>query len=239
MSQTMQQAQSNVQAAGKQTQQKADAATQQALSRLEFVKSYTEYALNKSYDLAGSAYHTSRSFTPQFLEPRVQAIESKVSELGASYGGPVINTVQDRSSQVLGAVDKQVSCLSEAGIGRLRPFHWRHVRVIGTCLAAASCGPVSPHTCPRSLRSACKSELRDRRWRPTVADRRVGLQVDGVAKRAEQFYSDNASFLADAMKNQSDYHSKNLQHFKDARDAYLSQAKDAGLTPCQFASLNF
>lgn len=154
----MQQAQSNVQAAGKQAQQKADAATQQSLSRLEFVKSYAEYALNKGYDVAGSAYQTSRSFTPQFLEPRVQAIESKVSELGASYGGPVINTVQDRSSQVLGVVDKQ---------------------------------------------------------------------VDGLAKRAEQFYSNNASYLADAVKNQSDYHAKNLQHFKDARDAYLQQAKDA------------
>jgi hypothetical protein len=106
--------------------------------------------------------------------------------------------------------------------------------MIGTCLAAASCGPVRPRARPRCLLSASKPVLCDRRRRSAVADRRVGLQVDGVAKRAEQFYSDNASFLADAMKNQSDYHSKNLQHFKDARDAYLSQAKDAGLTPCQF-----
>lgn len=55
------------------------------------------------------------------------------------------------------------------------------------------------------------------------------LQVDGIVKKANGFYSDNATYLANAVKNQSDYHSKNLQHFKDARDAYLQQAKDAGL----------
>lgn len=106
MSQSVQQ---HTQQAGKKVQQSADEATQQSLKQLNFVKGYTEYAVNRGYDLAGSMYQTSRSFTPHFLEPRVQAVESKVSELGATYGAPVLNSVQDKSSQVLGAVDKQVS----------------------------------------------------------------------------------------------------------------------------------
>lgn len=56
----------------------------------------------------------------------------------------------------------------------------------------------------------------------------LARQVDGLVKRAEDFYSNNSTYLADAVKHQSDYHAKNLQHFKDARDAYLQQAKDAG-----------
>lgn len=48
-------------------------------------------------------------------------------------------------------------------------------------------------------------------------------QVDSVAKSAEDFYDKNSGFL----KNQSDFHSQNLAHFKDARDAYLQQAKEA------------
>ena len=55
--------------------------------------------------------------------------------------------------------------------------------------------------------------------------------MDGVVKRAEDFYSNNSTYLSNAVKNQSDYHAKNLQHFKDARDAYLQQAKDAGACP--------
>lgn len=132
--------------------------TQQSLQRLDFVKSYTEFAVNKSYDLAGSVYQTTRSFTPSFLEPQVSAVESRAKEIGASYGAPVVNAVQDKSSQVLGVVDKQ---------------------------------------------------------------------VDGLVKKAEDFYSSNSTFLTNAVKNQSDYHANNLQHFKDARDAYLQQAKEA------------
>lgn len=107
---------STAQQAGQKAQQTAKQAdpTQQSLSRLDFVKNYTEFAVNKGYDLAGSVYQTSRSFTPQFLEPRVQAVESKVSELSAAYGAPVLNTVQDKSSQVLGVVDKQVRRLPSA-----------------------------------------------------------------------------------------------------------------------------
>jgi hypothetical protein len=137
--------------------QKADP-TQQSLQRLDFLKSYTEFAVNKSSDIAGSVYATSRSFTPSFLEPQVQAVEGKAKEVASNYGAPIVNAVQDKSSQVLGVVDKQ---------------------------------------------------------------------VDGVVKRAEEFYSNNSTFLSNAVKNQSDYHAKNLQHFKDARDAYLKQAKDA------------
>ena len=44
-----------------------------------------------------------------------------------------------------------------------------------------------------------------------------------MVKNAEKFYENNASYLSNAVKNQSDFHSKNLQHFKDARDAYLQQ----------------
>lgn len=104
----MSQPQTQAKQTAKQVQQKASDATGQSLQRLDFVKVYTEFAVNKSYEVAGSVYHTSRSFTPSFLEPRVQAVESKVSELGASYGAPFINTVQDKSSQALGVVDKQV-----------------------------------------------------------------------------------------------------------------------------------
>lgn len=88
--------------------QKADP-TSQSLQRLDFLKAYTEYAVNKSTDVAGSLYQTSRSFTPSFLEPRVQAVEGKAKEVASNYGAPIVNAVQDKSSQVLGVVDKQAS----------------------------------------------------------------------------------------------------------------------------------
>lgn len=47
--------------------------------------------------------------------------------------------------------------------------------------------------------------------------------MDTVAKSANNFYEKNSDFL----KNHSDFHSKNLTHFKEARDAYIQQAKDA------------
>lgn len=140
------------------THSSSSSAQQEALHRLNFVKSYTEFAVNKGYEVTSSVYQTGRAYTPGFLEPRVQQLEGTVSELGASYGAPVLNAVQDKSSQVLDLVDKQ---------------------------------------------------------------------VDGAVKRAETFYSSNADYLSQAVKNQSDFHTKNLQHFKEARDAYLQQAKDA------------
>lgn len=44
-----------------------------------------------------------------------------------------------------------------------------------------------------------------------------------MAKTATNFYEKNSGFL----KSHSEFHSKNLEHFKEARDAYIQQAKDA------------
>ncbi len=65
-----------------------------------------------------------------------------------------------------------------------------------------------------------------------MADSITLAQVDSVAKTASNFYEKNSGFL----KSHSDFHSKNLTHFKEARDAYIQQAKDAiaflKVTPC-------
>ena len=53
-----------------------------------------------------------------------------------------------------------------------------------------------------------------------------------MVKNAGKFYENNASYLSNAVKNQSDFHSKNLQHFKDARDAYLQQVLFVNFNQC-------
>lgn len=126
----------------------------QKLQRLGFVQTYSEAALSKGYEVAGSVYSTTRGYVPAAIEDKVSWGEDKVSEISTQYGAPLVNTVQDKSQQILGIVDSQ---------------------------------------------------------------------VDTVAKSANNFYEKNSDFL----KNHSDFHSKNLTHFKEARDAYIQQAKDA------------
>mmetsp|Transcript_5656 Transcript_5656/g.16148 ORF Transcript_5656/g.16148 Transcript_5656/m.16148 type:complete len:294 (-) Transcript_5656:544-1425(-) len=126
----------------------------QKLQRLGFVQTYSEAALNKGYEVAGTVYNTTRGYVPAAIEDKVSWGEGKVSEISTQYGAPIVNSVQDKSQQFLGIMDSQ---------------------------------------------------------------------VDSVAKTATNFYEKNSGFL----KSHSEFHSKNLEHFKEARDAYIQQAKDA------------
>lgn len=83
----------------------------QKLQRLGFVQTYSEAALSKGYEVAGSVYSTTRGYVPAAIEDKVSWGEDKVSEISTQYGAPLVNTVQDKSQQILGIVDTQVRSL--------------------------------------------------------------------------------------------------------------------------------
>ena len=83
----------------------------QKLQRLGFVQTYSEAALSKGYEVAGSVYNTTRGYVPAAIEDKVSWGEDKVSEISTQYGAPLVNTVQDKSQQILGIVDSQVRAL--------------------------------------------------------------------------------------------------------------------------------
>lgn len=80
----------------------------QKLQRLGFVQTYSEAALNKGYEVAGTVYNTTRGYVPAVIEDKVSWGEGKVSEISTQYGAPIVNSVQDKSQQFLGIVDYQV-----------------------------------------------------------------------------------------------------------------------------------
>jgi len=86
----------------------------QKLQRLGFVQSYSEAAVNKSCEVASSVYNTTRGYVPAAVEDQVSWGEGKFSEITTQYGAPLVNTVQDKSQQILGIVDSQVRCAARS-----------------------------------------------------------------------------------------------------------------------------
>ncbi len=90
------------------------------LKRLDFIRSYSSYALDKTYGLASNVYDTGKQYAPASLKPRIKAMEEKVTEVGS----PLVSKLQDRSDFVLHTLDgkarpaRACSCLL-LGIGVL------------------------------------------------------------------------------------------------------------------------
>lgn len=93
---------------------KSSSSDAQKLQRLGFVQTYSEAALNKSCAVAGSVYSSTRGYVPTAMEDKVSLVEGKVSQIGTQYGAPLVNTVQDKSQQILGIVDCQVDSVAKS-----------------------------------------------------------------------------------------------------------------------------
>lgn len=74
------------------------------LKRLGFVRDYSGFYWNKSSGLASQLYANSKHYAPASVQPRIKAVEDKVSE----YSYPAFTTLQDRSDSVLRVLDSQV-----------------------------------------------------------------------------------------------------------------------------------
>jgi hypothetical protein len=79
------------------------------LKRLDFVKSYSSQVLDYTYSLASQLYTTGKGYAPASLEPRIKAVEEKVTEVGS----PFVSKLQDRGDMVLHTLDSKV-CLTRA-----------------------------------------------------------------------------------------------------------------------------
>jgi hypothetical protein len=79
--------------------------TNSDLKRLNFIKSYSIFALDKTYSIASNLYTTGKGYAPSSLEPRIKAVEEKVTEVGS----PLVSKLQDRSDTVLHTLDSKVS----------------------------------------------------------------------------------------------------------------------------------
>lgn len=73
------------------------------LKRLDFIRSYSSYALDKTYSLATNVYDTGKQYAPESLKPRIKAMEEKVTEMGS----PLVSKLQDRSDFVLHTLDSK------------------------------------------------------------------------------------------------------------------------------------
>lgn len=70
------------------------------LKRLEFIRSYSTYYSSKVAGL----YARSRSKLPRALQPRLDAVESRVTAVSM----PVVQAMQIRSEQLLTSLDRKV-----------------------------------------------------------------------------------------------------------------------------------
>lgn len=88
------------------------------LKRLHFIRSYSSYALDKTYSLASNVYCTGKHYAPASLEPHIKTMEEKVT----SVGSPLVSQLQDRSDFVLHTLDSKVCpspCTTTAWRSRL------------------------------------------------------------------------------------------------------------------------
>lgn len=120
------------------------------LKRLGFIRSYSSYALDKTYSLASEVYATGKHYLPGSLEPRIKAVEEKVTEVGS----PLVSKLQDRSDFVLHTLDSK---------------------------------------------------------------------VDSLLSSAHKLYDSSAAELQAQVNHQKKFHEKNLEHYKQAREAYLKR----------------
>lgn len=120
------------------------------LKRLDFIRSYSSYALDKTYSLASNVYCTGKHYAPASLEPRIKFMEEKVTE----YSSPLVSKLQDRSDFVLHTVDSK---------------------------------------------------------------------VDSLLVSAHKLYDSSAAELQAQVNHQKKFHEKNLEHYKQAREAYLKR----------------
>lgn len=75
------------------------------LKRLNFIKSYSIFALDKTYSIASNIYTTGKGYAPASLEPRIKAVEEKVTEVSS----PLVSKLQDRSENALQTLDSKAS----------------------------------------------------------------------------------------------------------------------------------
>ena len=75
-----------------------------SLKRLGFVRDYSGYYWSKSSGLASNAYNSGKQYAPASFQPRIKAVEDKVSE----YSHPAFVTLQDKSDSVLHVLDSKV-----------------------------------------------------------------------------------------------------------------------------------
>jgi hypothetical protein len=123
------------------------------LKRLDFVKSYSSQVLDYTYNLASSLYTTGKHYAPASFEPRIKAVEEKVTEVGS----PFVSKLQDRGDLVLHTLDSK---------------------------------------------------------------------VDKLLIQAGKFYDSSAAELQAQVNHQKKFHEKNLEHYKQAREAYLKRVEE-------------
>ena len=81
-----------------------------SLKRLGFVRDYSGFYWSKGSGLASQLYNSSKKYAPASMQPRIKAVEDKVSE----YSHPALVTVQDKSDSVLHVLDSKVSSIAGA-----------------------------------------------------------------------------------------------------------------------------
>lgn len=127
--------------------------TNSDLKRLNFIKAYSTFALDKTYSIASNLYVTGKGYAPSSLEPRIKAVEEKVTEVSS----PLVSKLQDRSENVLYTLDSK---------------------------------------------------------------------VDSFLIQAGKLYDSSAAELQSQVNHQKKFHEKNVEHYKQARDAYLKRVEE-------------